>query len=226
MFLVNFYRSTIGKKIIMGVTGLIGIGFVIAHMVGNLQLFVGAAKINAYGALLHGPLGELLWLLRIILIVAVVLHVLMAYQLTRISAAARPIGYQQHRPQVSTLASRTMKWGGVLLLAFIVLHILHFTTETIDPGGVRGMTDSHGNRDVYGNMVASFRIWWVSLFYIVSMIALGLHLFHGAWSSVRTLGFAKSSSHPLHRKIAGTIAFIVWLGFTLVPVAVITGFVR
>jgi succinate dehydrogenase / fumarate reductase, cytochrome b subunit len=226
MFLLTFYRSTIGKKIIMGVTGLIGIGFVILHMAGNLQVFVSQEKINAYGALLHGPLAELTWLLRIVLIVAVVLHVLMAYQLTRISAAARPIGYQRKEAQVATLASRTMKWGGVLLLIFIVVHILHFTTEQIDPAGWRGMTDAHGNRDVYGNLVASFRIWWVAAFYIISMIALGLHLYHGAWSSVRTIGHAKESPNPLHRRIAAVVAGIVWLGFTIVPVAVITGLIR
>ena len=226
MFLVDFYRSTIGKKIIMGVTGLIGIGFVILHMAGNLQAFVGRQKINAYGALLHGPLAELTWLLRIVLIVAVVLHVLMAYELTRISAAARPIGYQKKEPQVATLASRTMKWGGVLLLVFIVLHLLHFTTEQIDPAGWRGMTDLRGNRDVYGNIVGSFHIWWVAAFYIIAMIALGLHLYHGAWSSIRTLGYAKSTPNPLHRKIALGVAVVVWLGFTIVPVAVLVGVLR
>ncbi len=222
----SFYQSTIGKKIIMGVTGLIGIGFLILHMAGNLQAFMGQAKINDYGAMLHGPLNELTWVLRIVLIVAVILHVLMAYQLTQRSAAARPIGYQKKVPQVSTLASRTMKWGGVLLLIFIVFHILHFTTETIDPAGMRGMTDTHGNRDVYSNIVASFHIWWVALFYIVAMLFLGLHLYHGAWSSVRTLGYAKPSGHPLHRKIAAGIAVIVWLGFTLIPVGVIVGLIR
>jgi succinate dehydrogenase / fumarate reductase, cytochrome b subunit len=226
MFLVAFYRSTVGKKIIMGITGLIGIGFVILHMAGNLQVFVSQDKINSYGALLHGPLAELTWLLRIILIVAVVLHVLMAYQLTMRSRAARPIGYEHREPQVSTLASRTMKWGGVLLLVFIVLHLLHFTTETIDPGGWRGMTDNQGHRDVYGNIIASFRIWWVAAFYIVAMIALGLHLYHGAWSSVRTLGYAKSTPHPMHRRIALGVAVAVWLGFTLVPVAVLIGIIR
>jgi succinate dehydrogenase / fumarate reductase cytochrome b subunit len=226
MFLLTFYRSTIGKKIIMAVTGLIGLGFVIVHMAGNLQVFIGQDKINSYGALLHGPAAELTWLIRIVLIVSVILHVTMAVQLTRISAAARPVEYRRREPQVSTLASRTMKWGGVLLLVFIVLHILHFTTETIDPGGWRGMTDSQGHRDVYGNLIASFRIWWVALFYIVSMMALGLHLFHGAWSSVRTLGFAKSSAHPLHRRVALVVAIVVWLGFTLVPLGVIAGIVR
>lgn len=226
MFLIAFYRSTIGKKIIMGVTGLIGIAFVIVHMLGNLQVFSGSEKLNAYGAALHGPLDELTWLIRIVLIVAVILHILMAYQLTVRSAAARPVGYQQREPQVSTLSARTMKWGGVLLLVFIVFHILHFTTQTIDPAGWRGMTDAQGRRDVYGNVVASFRIWWVSAFYIIAMIALGMHLYHGAWSSVRTIGYAKASRHPLHRRIALVVAVAIWLGFTLVPVAVLAGIVR
>ena len=226
MFLLSFYRSTIGKKIIMGITGLIGIGYVIVHIAGNLQAFIGQEKINSYGAMLHGPLAELTWAVRILLIVSVVLHVLMAYQLTMLSRAARPIGYKKKQPQVATLASRTMKWGGVLLLVFIVVHILHFTTETIDPAGWRGMRDSQGNRDVYGDIVASFRIWWVAGFYIVAMIALGLHLYHGAWSSVRTIGYAKSTPHPLHRRIALAVAVVVWLGFSIIPLAVIAGVLR
>ena len=210
----------------MSVTGLIGIGFVIVHMVGNLQAFVGSDKLNAYGALLHGPLAELTWAVRAVLIVAVVLHVLMALQLTRRAAAARPIGYRRREPQVATLASRTMLVGGILLLIFIVVHILHFTTGQIDPGKWAGRTDAAGRRDVYGNLVASFHIWWVLLFYVVAMIALGLHLFHGAWSSLRTLGYAKESANPLKRRIALVVALIVWLGFTIVPVGVATGILR
>src|SRR2546423_13220750 len=187
MWLVRFYRSTIGKKIIMALTGLIGVGFVIGHMAGNLQAFVGANKLNAYGALLHGPLGELLWLVRLALLVAVIFHVLMAYQLTMRARAARPLGYQQRTPQVSTWASRTMRWGGAFLLLFIILHILHFTTGQLDPAAWHERLDAAGRRDVYGNLVASFHIWWVATFYVGAMIFLGLHLYHGAWSSVRTL---------------------------------------
>ena len=226
MWLAQFYRSTIGKKIIMATTGLIGIAFVIGHMAGNLQAFVGRDKLNAYGALLHGPLGELLWLVRSVLIVAVVLHVLMAYQLTMRARAARPVGYQKRDPQVSTWASRTMRWGGVLLLLFIVLHILHFTTGAVDPARAYSGVDAAGRRDVYTNLVASFRIWWVSAFYLLAMLFLGLHLYHGAWSSVRTLGYAKPSPNPLHRRIALLIAAIVWLGFTIVPLGVLVGVIR
>jgi succinate dehydrogenase / fumarate reductase, cytochrome b subunit len=223
---LGFYRSTVGKKIIMAVTGLIGIGFVIAHMAGNLQVFAGADKINAYGALLHGPLAEVTWGLRAVLIVAVVLHVLMAVQLTQRARSARPVGYAQREPQVSTLASRTMRWGGLLIAVFIVVHLLHFTTQRVDPGRWAGKTDAAGRRDVYGNIVASFHIWWVTAFYVMAMIALGLHLYHGAWSSLRTLGYAKPSGHPLKRRIAMAVAVIVWAGFTLVPVGVVVGLIR
>jgi succinate dehydrogenase / fumarate reductase cytochrome b subunit len=226
MWLVEFYRSTIGKKIIMAATGLIGIAFVVGHMAGNLQAFIGRDKLNAYGALLHGPLAELLWVARLVLIVAVVLHVLMAYQLTMRARAARPIGYHERAPQVSTWASRTMRWGGVLLLLFIVLHILHFTTGQIDPADWRRRLDTAGRHDVYGNLVASFRIWWVAAFYVLAMIFLGLHLYHGAWSSVRTLGYATPSPRPLHRRIALIVAAIVWLGFTIVPLGVLAGLIR
>lgn len=224
--MLGFYRSTVGKKIIMAVTGLIGVGFVIAHMAGNLQVFIGADKINAYGAWLHGPLAEVTWGLRAVLIGAVVLHVVMAVQLTQRARNARPVGYAHREPQVSTLGSRTMRWGGLLIAVFIVVHLLHFTTQRIDPAGWAGRTDASGDRDVYGNIVASFHIWWVAAFYVVAMIALGLHLYHGAWSSLRTLGYAKPSEHPLTRRIALAVAVIVWAGFTLVPIGVVVGLIR
>jgi succinate dehydrogenase cytochrome b subunit len=225
-WLVHLYRSTIGKKIIMAVTGLIGIAFVIAHMLGNLQVFIGQDKFDSYAAMLHGPLAELVWALRIVLIVAVLLHILMAWQLTRRARAARPVDYKKREAQVSTLASRTMRWGGVLLAVFIVLHILQFTVGTIDPTGVFNNTDAAGRHDIYGAVVASFRIWWVSAFYILAMVFLGLHLFHGAWSSLRTLGVAPPSAHPMRRRIAAVVAIVVWLGFTLVPLGVFAGIVH
>src|SRR5919206_480089 len=172
----SFYASMVGKKVVMGVTGLIGIGFVILHSLGNLLIFQGSTALNAYSHLVKSS-AELLWALRITLIVAVILHVIAAVQLTRQSHAARPIGYTKREAQVATVASRTMRWGGALLLVFIVVHILHFTTGTIRPAG------AFSHQDVYANVVTSFRIWWVALFYVVAMIALGLHLFHGAWSS-------------------------------------------
>jgi len=209
----------IGKKAVMGITGLIGIGFVVLHSLGNLLVFRGPDAINSYSHFLKST-GELLWALRIVLIVAVILHVVAAVQLTRQSRAARPIGYVKREPQAATLASRTMRWGGALLLVFIVLHILHFTTGTIRPAGV------FSQQDVYANVVMSFRIWWVALFYVVSMLALGLHLFHGAWSSVRSIGVSPESPEPLHHRISLALAILIWAAFTAIPVAVFAGWVR
>ncbi|HEY1953864.1 MAG TPA: succinate dehydrogenase cytochrome b subunit [Gemmatimonadaceae bacterium] len=215
----GFYASMVGKKFVMGVTGLIGVGFVILHSLGNLLVFRGSGALNSYSHFLKST-GELLWALRIVLIVAVVLHVIAAIQLTRQSRAARPAGYVRREPQASTYASRTMRWGGALLLIFIVLHILHFTTGTIRPAGY------FSHDDVYANVVTSFRIWWVALFYILSMIALGLHLFHGAWSSVRSIGVSPPSAHPLHRRVSLVIAVLVWAAFTSIPLAILTGVVK
>lgn len=224
--MLRFYRSTVGKKIIMAVTGLIWIGFVILHVAGNLQAFAGREKINAYSALLHGPGAELLWLTRVILIVSLALHVLMSFQLTRMARTARPVSYKKRDPQVSTLASRTMGWGGALLLAFIIFHILHFTTRQVDPAGWATRADAAGRYDIYGNMVASFRIWWVSGIYLLAMLALGLHMWHGVWSSGRSLGVAKPSAHPLRRVAAPILAMLLWLGFSIVPIAVLAGVIR
>lgn len=202
----------------MGVTGLIGIGFVIGHMAGNLLAFNGPDAINSYAHFLQST-GELLWILRAVLIAAVVLHVVAAVQLTIQNRAARPIGYANREPQVSTWASRTMRVGGALLLVFIVLHIMHFTTGAWRPSG------TFNDNDVYSNIVLSFRIWWVTLFYVIAMIALGLHVYHGAWSSVRSLGLSQPSPHPLHRRVALGLALLLWIGFTAVPVAAYFGLI-
>jgi succinate dehydrogenase / fumarate reductase cytochrome b subunit len=215
---IRFYSSSVGKKVIMAVTGLIGIGFLIVHVLGNLLVFRGPDAINSYSHFLHST-GELLWVARAVLLASVVLHVIAAYQLTMQNRAARPVGYAKREAQVATLASRTMRWGGVLLLIFIILHILHFTTGTVRPAG----TFIEG--DVFANVVASFRIWWVVLFYVVAMIALGAHIYHGAWSSVRTVGVAQPSEDPMKRRVALVLAVFLWLGFSLVPVAIFLGIV-
>src|SRR5665647_1801539 len=209
----GFFASTVGKKIVMAVSGLIMVGFVILHMAGNLQIFEGADKLNTYSAFLHGPANEVLWVLRVILLVAVIAHVVSAYQLTVLDRAARPVPYAKRELQAATIGSRTMRIGGVLLALFILLHILHFTTLTLQPAKlVEG--------DVYANVLASFHIWWVTLAYVIAMIFLGLHLYHGLWSSVRTLGFERGRLDPFKRPVALALAVILWAGFTIVPVAV------
>ncbi len=209
----SFWSSTVGKKIVMAVSGLIMVGFVIVHMAGNLQLFEGAERLNTYSAFLHGPANELLWIVRVVLLAAVVAHVVAAYQLTVLDRAARPVPYAKRELQAATIGSRTMRVGGVVLAIFIVLHVMHFTTLALQPAP---LTEG----DVYGNVIASFQIWWVTALYVIAMIALGLHLYHGAWSSVRTLGFERGRLDPFRRPVALTLALVVWAGFTLVPVAV------
>jgi succinate dehydrogenase / fumarate reductase cytochrome b subunit len=203
----------------MAVTGIIMIGFLIVHMLGNLQVFESAEKINTYSHFLHHGINELLWIARIILLVSVVLHIVAAVQLTRIDTAARPVGYARKQPQSSTIASRTMRWGGVALALFIVFHILHMTTGTIQPAPF-----TEGN--VYENLVGGFQIWWVTLIYVLAMIAIGLHIFHGGWASVRTLGLNQPKPNPLRRQVAAAIAIGLWAGFTIVPLAIFFGWVR
>jgi succinate dehydrogenase / fumarate reductase cytochrome b subunit len=215
----RFWRSTVGKKIVMAVTGLVWVAFVILHMAGNLQAFLGAEKLNGYAAMLHGPLAELVWLQRIVLLVALVLHVTAAVQLTRLKSAARPVGYHGQKYQGATWGSRTIRIGGFLLLLFIVLHILHFTTNTLRPA-------AYVPGNLYANIVASFRIWWVVLLYVVAMVALLGHLFHGAWSSFRSLGVAAPSENALERRFPTLLAVVVTLGFIAVPLAVFFGVLR
>jgi succinate dehydrogenase / fumarate reductase, cytochrome b subunit len=210
----------------MAVTGLVWIGYLVLHMAGNLQAFAGREKINAYSALLHGPGAELLWLARVILIVALVLHVVMAFQLTRRARAARSVGYHKRDPQVSTLASRTMRWGGVAILAFVIFHVLHLTTRHVDPAGWAARFDAAGRYDIYGNLVASLRIWWVSAIYVAAMVVVAAHLWHGVWSFGRSLGVAPPTDHPLKRRVAPAVALGLWLGFTLIPIAILAGVIR
>jgi succinate dehydrogenase / fumarate reductase cytochrome b subunit len=216
--LLRFWDSSVGKKIVMGATGLILVGFVVGHMAGNLQFFAGADRFNAYSHLLQVDIIEFTWLLRVVLLASAVLHVIAAYQLTMRNWAARPDDYARRDPQVSTYASRTMRWGGVYLVLFIPYHLLHFTTGTLHPAFVRGQA--------YGNVVIGFQTAWVSLLYLVAMAFLALHLYHGTWAAFRTLGVARPSNDPLHRRLALAIAVIVPVGFSLLPLSVMLGFVR
>ena len=216
--LLRFWRSTIGKKVAMAVTGAILIGFLISHVLANLLILTGdPAGINGYAAFLRTQ-PPLLWGGRAVLLGAVIVHVIAALQLTRLDRAARPVAYTKVAPQTATFASRTIRWGGLLILLFVVYHILHFTTGTVHPQFVHG--------DPYRNVIVGFDVKWVAAFYIVAMVAVGLHLYHGTWSAFRTLGLVQPSANPLQRRIATVLAVGVWLGFTLIPVAVVIGMVR
>ena len=214
--LLEIWDSTIGKKVVMAVTGLALVGFAIAHMLGNLQVFLGADVFNSYAHSLQS-LGPVLWVARAGLFVAAVLHIVTSIQLTMRARAARPEGYAKMVPQVSTLASRSMRVGGVILAVFLVYHILHMTVGSLHPAFSRG--------GAYGNVVLGFRVWWVTLFYVVAMSFFGFHLYHGVWAGFRSLGIAKPEPMPLERTLALWVALLVWAGFIVVPIAVWLGLV-
>lgn len=214
-----FFGSTVGKKMVMAVTGIFLVLFVIGHMIGNLQVYLGPESLNHYAELLRElGHGGLIWVFRGTMLGAVVLHVWAATALTLGSWAARPQGYRRRQEWVeSTYASRTMRWGGPLLLIFIIYHLLHLTTGQAHSSFVVG--------DVYHNVVAGFSIWWVSAFYIVAQLALGLHLYHGVWSMLQTLGLSHASYNRVRTVIAVLIALVVVIGNISIPVAVLTGVV-
>jgi succinate dehydrogenase / fumarate reductase cytochrome b subunit len=212
------WDSSVGKKAIMAVTGLIWVAYLITHMLANLLVFEGPAKINGYSAFLHGT-GGALWAARLVLFVALILHIFAAVQLAERRHEARPARYAAGRdPQVSTLASRTIRWGGALILVFLVYHILHFTIGTAHPHFVEG--------DPYQNVASGFHNPVVVLFYLIAMVAVGLHLYHGMWSSGRSLGVSSPSPYPLRRSLALVLALLVWLGFSVIPIAVYAGVIR
>jgi succinate dehydrogenase / fumarate reductase cytochrome b subunit len=219
-------KSTVGKKIVMAVTGILLVGFVIGHMAGNLKIYTGREHFNAYalalrefGADFLGYSGAL-WIARVALLVAVVLHIASAYQLARASQAARPVRYAQPKAP-DRYAARTMRWGGVILLLFIVYHLLHFTF-----GAVGYAPGQFVHMDAYNNVVAGFRVWYVSLFYILAMVALGFHLSHGVFSMFQTLGVQSQRAQRGLDVLGPTVAAIVVAGNVSVPLAVMMGLVR
>ncbi len=226
--MIALWSTSIGKKAVMAVTGFILTGFVVAHMLGNLKIFQGEEKFNSYAVWLREvgspALGhqQFLWVLRLILLAAVALHIGAAVQLTRMSYAARPVRYRRTEAIHATYAARTMRWGGVILTLFVMYHILHFTFGAVGyaPGQYRPMS-------VYRNVVVGFSVWYVSAFYIVAMIALGLHLYHGVWSMFQTLGVnTVGADRFFFRTLATVTSLVVILGNISVPVGVLAGLVR
>jgi succinate dehydrogenase / fumarate reductase cytochrome b subunit len=224
---MTLWSTTVGKKIVMAVTGLVLVGFVIAHMVGNLKIFLGAKAIDDYAVFLRTvgeplvPYEVLLWVARVILLVSVLLHILAAVQLTRMNWAARPQGYTTKQSIATTYAARTMRWSGVILALFVVYHLLHFTA------GVVGFSaGQYEHLKVYNNVVAGFSVWYVSVFYILAMAALCLHLDHGIWSMLQTLGCNNARISSLLKNLARVVALAVFAGFISVPVAVLAGWLR
>ena len=216
-----FLRSSLGLKIVMALTGLVLFGFVVGHMAGNLQVYLGREAFNAYAESLRTlGHGTLLWVVRAGLLLAALLHVWSAWRLTLLNRAARPVGYREVEHRESTFASRTMRWTGVILLLFIVYHLLHFTfgPRAVHPHFVPG--------DAYHNFVTGFQNPLVSGFYVLAMIVLGFHLYHGAWSFLQTLGLSHPRYDHLRHAFASFVTAVVVVGNISFPVAVLGGLVR
>jgi succinate dehydrogenase / fumarate reductase, cytochrome b subunit len=220
----SLWGTTVGKKIAMAVSGVILIGFVIGHMVGNLKVYQGREIFNHYaeGLRMFGlpffSTGQLLWLIRLILFASLIVHVTAAYQLTRHSRRARAVGYRKYdNDLVFSYASRTMVWGGVIILLFVIYHLMHLTFGNAHPDFIHG--------DAYHNFVSGFSSLPVGIAYIAAMIPLGFHMYHGFWSMLQTLGANNPSYNRYRRPVAAVLATLVVLGNISFPVAVLTGLV-
>jgi succinate dehydrogenase / fumarate reductase cytochrome b subunit len=216
-------RTTVGKKAVMAATGIVLLVYVTVHMLANLKFFLGASALDGYGrwlrTLLEPVFGHegLLWLVRAVLVAALGAHLVTAAQLARRACAARPVGYA-HRVPVSGAggyAARTMRWGGVIIALFVVYHVLDLTTGVLNPHGVAG--------DIYDNVTADFRLWYVVAAYTAAVLALGFHLRHGVWAALRSLGVASVARARAVRLAALGYAVVVTAGFLSVPYAVLFG---
>lgn len=219
-------RSTIALKLIMAVSGLLFIAFVLGHMYGNLKAFSGEVAFNSYAEHLR-ELGEpmlphsgALWIMRVGLIVALIAHVASSVILARRAGRARTTKYVVKKNRASSFSSRTMRWGGATLLVFLIWHLLNFTIGKVNPQG--GETNNP-----YALMVDTFDLWWMTLIYLVAMAALALHLHHGTWSAMQTLGLTNTAASRLRAKAAGwVVAVVIAGGFSLVPLAVLVGIIE
>ena len=208
----------------MAVTGAILFGWIVLHMLGNMKIYLGAEHLNEYAKFLITmgapalPNKTLLWVSRLVLLICVWLHIQAATQLTLMNRAARPVGYRERDYVVGTYAARTMRWGGVIILLFVIYHLLHFTTGTVHPNFIE--------HDVYHNVVTGFQVWWVSAFYIIAQLALGLHLYHGLWSMFNSLGLNNPKFNNWKKVFATAFALLITAGNVSFPIAVLIGLVR
>lgn len=220
-FSAHILDLSIGKKILMAVTGFVAFGFVFGHMLGNLQVFLGQDQMNTYAEKLQS-LGPLLWVIRSFLLGAIAVHIWFGITLKLEATAARPIGYQKEDAIKATLASRTMIWTGIIILVFLIYHLLHYTIHITNPE-YSALTDPMGRPDVYTMVILGFSNWFISGFYILAVGLLSYHLSHGFASMFQTLGL---NSEPwqirLHR-IAWILATILFIGYASIPAAVLAG---
>jgi succinate dehydrogenase / fumarate reductase, cytochrome b subunit len=214
-----FYQSSIGKKITVAVTGIILILFVIGHLLGNLEIYLGQDHVNWYAEFLRS-LGLLLWIVRIILLVTVVVHIVATIQLTIENRRAKPKRYAIRAPQASTIASRTMIYSGLVVLAFVIYHLLHFTFQTTNPK-FRALTDGQGRHDVYHMVILGFRQPLVSFFYILALFLLSIHLSHGFASITQTLGINNQKISGLISNGGQMLSWLIFAGYASIPVTIL-----
>ena len=214
---LDFYRSTVGKKVVMAVTGAMLVLFLVGHMLGNLQVYLGAEAYNHYAEALKA-LGAGLWAIRLGLLLILVIHLWSSFLLWRTSSNARPVNYKKWTPDASTYASRTMRWTGPIIAAYALFHILHLTVGVQQP-----WFDPH---NVYGNVVRGFRNPLLSGIYIVSMLLLVFHLYHGAWSFLQSLGANHPRYNQWRKNFAIVVTAAIGLGFIAVPLGVLAGWVK
>ena len=223
------FKSSLGKKYLMAGTGLLLVLFVIAHLVGNLQIFLGPEAINRYGHFLQTN-PELIWPARLGLLFVIGIHIWAAIKLSAENRAARPVGYSNYRPVGSSYASRTMLMSGLIIFAFIIYHLLHFTAEVryINFTGENfvSFTDPEKRHDIFRMMVVGFNNAWVSTFYLIGMALLCLHLSHGISSMFQSMGWKNKAYGPRLDKIAKVIALAIFLGYSSIPVSILLGYGR
>ena len=223
-WLADFYASAIGKKAVMALTGFFLFGWVFMHMLGNFKVYLGAEHFNEYAKWLRTmgapamPHDVPLWIVRVLLLIAVWLHIQAATQLTLMNRAARPVDYAYRETVASTYAARTMRWGGVIILLFVIYHLMHLTFGVVHPNFIEG--------DPYHNLVAGFLDWRASAFYIVANLALGLHLYHGLWSMFNSVGLNHVKFNAWKRLFATAFALLITAGNVSFPIAVLIGIVR
>ena len=212
----RFWNTANGKKAVMAVSGAGLAIFVIGHLAGNLQIFLGPDQFNGYARALKS-VPELLWPVRIALLIAVAAHIWSSIALALTKSGARPHGYARQKTVAATYASRTMYMSGPIVAAFIVYHLMQFTF------GVGGT--SYNENDAYGNVIAGFRVPAVSAFYVLAMALLCTHLRHGLWSVFQTLGFHHPRHTPRLKRAATVVAILIFLGFSSIPIAIVTGWI-
>ncbi len=224
-YLCRFFRSNIGLKVLMALTGVVMFGYLIGHVSGNMLIFAGRKEINDYSAFLHHA-KLLLWGTRVLLLASVVVHIWATIKFLALRKAARPVDYAFKEPHGTTFAARTMYWSGPIIALFILYHILHLTTGTVHAASSNHVEAGTRRTDVFQNLVDSFSRPLPALLYIAAMLLIGLHLSHGLWSMLQTIGVNRPNWERGLRCAAVFLALVICGGFIAVPVAVLLGLVK